>query len=67
MQEESVQRIGIIESLASRMALWLNKERQGDHIDYLKMKLGIETILTNVSKGLVVYGTAILLGLFFKR
>jgi len=66
MQEESVQRIGIIESLASRMALWLNKERQGDHIDYLKMKLGIETILTNVSKGLIVYGLAILLGLFLQ-
>lgn len=66
MQEESVQRMGIIESLASRMALWMNKERQGDHIDYLKMKLGIETILTNVSKGLIVYGTAIILGLFLQ-
>jgi|GEM_PF-207854 len=66
MQEESVQRMGIIESFASRTALWMNKERQGDHIDYLKMKLGIETILTNVSKGLIVYGTAIILGLFLQ-
>jgi len=66
MQEESVQRMGIIESLASRMALWMNKERQGDHIDYLKMKLGIETILTNVTKGIIVYGIAIILGLFLQ-
>jgi len=66
MQEESVQQMGLIESLASRMALWMNREREGDHIDYLKMKLGIETILTNLSKAVIVYGVAAILGLFLQ-
>lgn len=66
MQDETVQRMGFIESLASRLAQRMNDERKGDHIDYLKMKLGIETILTNLSKGIIVYGVAIVLGLFLQ-
>lgn len=66
MQEETVQRMGLVESLASRLAQWMNEERKGDHIDYLKMKLGIETILTNVTKGIIVYSAALILNLFFQ-
>jgi accessory gene regulator B len=66
MQDNAVQRMGLIETLASRLAHWMNRERQGDHIDYLKMKLGIETILTNMTKGIIVYGVAIVLNLFLQ-
>ena len=66
MQDEVVQKMGLTETIASRLAHWMNSERQGDHIDYLKMKLGIETILTNVTKAIIVYGVAIILNLFLQ-
>lgn len=64
IKDEAVVQMNWIESLANKAALWINQERKGEHIDYLKMKLGIEMILINLSKSIFVYGVAIICHLF---
>ncbi|MBH5320092.1 accessory gene regulator B family protein [Paenibacillus sp. GSMTC-2017] len=59
MQKQATVQMNVIESIADQVALWLNKERNGSHIDYLKMKLGIEIILTNLTTSVLIYGVAL--------
>ncbi|GMK38603.1 putative AgrB-like protein [Paenibacillus sp. CCS19] len=66
MQEQQVVRMGFTETIASRCATWLSAQNNGDHIAYLKMKLGIEMLLINVTKTLIVYGVSLVCHLFFQ-
>ncbi|WP_254847956.1 MULTISPECIES: accessory gene regulator B family protein [Paenibacillus] len=66
IQEQAAVHISLTESLASKIALWINKEREGEHIQYLKMKLGIETLLINITKSVLVYGLALLLNMLME-
>lgn len=59
MVEETVNKMGLTESFASKLAMRINKERDGSRIDYLKMKLGIEMLVINLTKSFIVYGVAI--------
>lgn len=59
MVEETVNKMGLTESFASKLAMRINKERGGSRIDYLKMKLGIEMLVINLTKSFIVYGVAI--------
>jgi len=53
-----------IELLSERIASRVAKKQGLDRKSFLKMKLGLETFLINVTKGAVVYGLSILLGTF---
>ncbi|WP_066186351.1 MULTISPECIES: accessory gene regulator B family protein [Gracilibacillus] len=54
------------ERAANRMSLWIKGKNSMEELDYLKMKLGIEVILTNLTKGIIVYGLAFLLQVFWE-
>ena len=66
IQEQPAVHTSLTESLASKIALWINKERDGEHIRYLKMKLGIETLLINTMKSVLVYGLALLFNMLLE-
>ncbi|WP_245237557.1 accessory gene regulator B family protein [Paenibacillus ihuae] len=66
MEAEEAVKMGFTESLACRWAQKMNKEREGEYIDYLKMKLGFEMLLINLSKLVLVYGVAILFHLLWQ-
>ncbi|WP_261772834.1 accessory gene regulator B family protein [Bacillus tropicus] len=66
MKEEVGIEVNLTEEIASKIALWANNNCKGGQIEYLKMKLGIETILINFSKAIFVYGMAILCGVLFQ-
>ncbi|WP_442603184.1 accessory gene regulator B family protein [Paenibacillus sp. KN14-4R] len=66
IKDDQVAHMSLTESFSSRMANWLNKERGGEHIDYLKMKLGLEMIFINLSKAIIVYGVAFTLHVFIQ-
>ncbi|MCR8644650.1 accessory gene regulator B family protein [Paenibacillus sp. N1-5-1-14] len=64
IKEEQVVHESFVESLVSSFASTLNQERGGSNIDYLKMKLGIEMLLINLSKAIFVYGIALIMHVF---
>lgn len=56
---------GWIEDVANRLAIWMNQSLSLEELDFLKMKLGLEVILINITKGIVIYGLAVILNVFF--
>jgi len=48
------------EIMAEKIATWVTHESSADEIQYLKIKLGAEVMIINISKALVVYLVAIL-------
>ena len=56
----------LMEKMVGAMLKSLTKDKDLDRIDYLKCKLGLETFLINISKMSVVYGLAIVVGLFWQ-
>jgi len=52
------------EVFAEGVACWIAGRVEVDDISYLKLKLGVEVLFIDLTKGLVVYGLAILLGMF---
>lgn len=42
--------------IATNIACWIKKRTSIDELEYLKIKLGIEVILINLMKGIIVYG-----------
>jgi len=55
----------MMEKLVQVVLESITKGKDLDRIDYLKCKLGLETFLINVSKLSIVYGIAIVVGLFW--
>lgn len=66
MQEQSAVRMGLTETLATRCAMWLSAQNNGDRIAYLKMKLGIEMLLINITKTSIIYGVSLVCHLFLQ-
>ncbi|MBD3920879.1 accessory gene regulator B family protein [Paenibacillus sp. PR3] len=66
MQEQQVVRMGLTETIATRCAAWLSTQNNGDRIAYLKMKLGIEMLLINLTKTLIIYGISLVCHLFLQ-
>ncbi|MCQ9301636.1 accessory regulator AgrB [Staphylococcus hyicus] len=54
----------IVDTAIDNLALKLQKRQNLDHIDYLKVRLGIQVFIINLFKGIVTYGLAILLNIF---
>lgn len=53
-----------VDTAIENLALKLQKRQNLDHIDYLKVRLGMQVFVTNLFKGIVTYGLAILLHIF---
>ena len=51
--------------IATNIACWIKKRTSIDELEYLKIKLGIEVILINLMKGIIVYGGALVLNIFY--
>jgi len=56
--------LNIVEYISKKISSILCQEVELEEINYLKLKLGIEVFLINVTKGMIVYGVAIVFGLF---
>ncbi|PTH61880.1 accessory regulator AgrB, partial [Staphylococcus agnetis] len=54
----------IVDTAIDNLALKLQKKQNLDHIEYLKVRLGIQVFIINLFKGIVTYGLAILLNIF---
>lgn len=65
VNNEAVVKISLIELVADKFALWLRQKLSLEELEFLKIKLGLEVILINLTKGFVVYGLAIILNVFF--
>lgn len=65
MEDSKVAKVSLTENIAERIARWAQSPEE-DRIKYLKVKLGLETILINVTKGLIVYSVVLFLGLFWQ-
>ena len=50
--------------ISTTIACWIKKRTSIDELEYLKIKLGIEVILINLMKGIIVYGGALVLNIF---
>lgn len=66
MQDQQIVRMGFTETIASRGAEWLRARNNGDRIAYLKMKLGIEMLLINLTKTSIIYGISLVCHLFLQ-
>ncbi|MCG3402885.1 accessory gene regulator AgrB [Staphylococcus massiliensis] len=55
----------LLDTWIDKFALTLQKKNNLDRISYLKIRLGIQIVLGNLFKGIVVYGLALLLNIFF--
>ena len=51
--------------ISESIAMKLSKRENLDHLEYLKIKLGLEVLLINLMKGSVVYGISIITGTFW--
>ena len=56
----------LIENISQRILNRLTKNRTFSRVDYLKCKLGLETILIDAAKLIVIYGLATVVGLLWQ-
>lgn len=56
VESSTVVRKNLGELIATTIACWIQKRTSIDELEYLKIKLGIEVILINLMKGIIVYG-----------
>ena len=52
-----------IERISIKLLNYFNVSSKVDELDYLKCKLGLEVLLINLSKILIIYGLALILGI----
>lgn len=55
----------VIDNKIDNLASYLQQKNNLEHLDYLKMRLGIQIFINNLSKTIVIYGISILCHLFF--
>lgn len=65
MESIKVEKTNLTENIADRLARWAQNPAE-DRIKYLTVKLGLETLLINLSRLLVVYTVVLFIGLFFQ-
>jgi len=56
----------MIEKISMNIATVIFEQKQLNRLDYLKTKLGLEILLINLTKGLLVYGVALVVGTLFQ-
>jgi len=66
MKEKLYQKDTYIEKLSNSILMKIQRSRNLGNIDYLKCKLGLETMLINLSKLIGIYSIAFLMGMFFE-
>ncbi|MBH9580566.1 accessory gene regulator AgrB [Staphylococcus felis] len=54
----------IIDQAIEQLALKLKEKQHLDHIEFLKVRLGMQVVAINFFKGIVTYGLALLLNIF---
>lgn len=62
--EESNRRLNIIDRKIDEFANYLQRKNNLDHIQFLKVRLGMQVVLTNIEKTIIVYGLALIFRLF---
>lgn len=65
MKTDTIVNESFTEYVANRLALWMNQSLSLSELEFLKMKIGFEVILINITKGIVIYGLAMILNVFF--
>lgn len=65
MENAKIEKVSLTENFAGRIAKWA-QDPEKDHLKYLKVKLGLETLFINVSKMIVVYVFALLFGVLWQ-
>ncbi len=56
--------VKLIDNKIDRLAKQLQIRNNLDNIEYLKMRLGMQVVVSNLAKTIVVYGISILCNLF---
>ena len=62
--EESNRRLNIIDRKIDEFANYLQRKNNLDHIQFLKVRLGMQVVLTNIEKTIIVYGLALIFQTF---
>lgn len=65
VESSTVVRKNLGELIATTIACWIQKRTSIDELEYLKIKLGIEVIIINLVKGIIVYGISFVLNIFY--
>lgn len=63
--EESSRRVKIIDRKIDEFANYLQRRNNLDRIQFLKVRLGMQVVASNIEKTIVVYGLALLFNTFF--
>ena len=63
--EESSKQVKIIDKKIEQFAQYLQRKNNLDHIQFLKVRLGMQVLAINIEKSIVVYGLAIIFHTFF--
>ena len=63
--EESRKQVKIIDKKIEQFAQYLQRKNNLDHIQFLKVRLGMQVLAINIEKSIVVYGLAIIFHTFF--
>ena len=63
--EESSKQVKIIDKKLSNLLNIYNVKNNLDHIQFLKIRLGMQVLAINIEKSIVVYGLAIIFILSF--
>ena len=63
--EESSKQVKIIDKKIEQFAQYLQRKNNLDHIQFLKIRLGMQVLAINIEKSIVVYGLAIIFHTFF--
>lgn len=62
--EESSKQVKIIDKKIEQFAQYLQRKNNLDHIQFLKIRLGMQVLAINIEKSIVVYGLAIIFHTF---
>ena len=58
--EESSKQVKIIDKKIEQFAQYLQRKNNLDHIQFLKIRLGMQVLAINIEKSIVVYGLCLL-------
>lgn len=59
------EKLSLTEIIATKIAQWA-ADPEVDHLKYLKVKLGLETLLINITKTIFVYTAVLIVGIFWQ-
>lgn len=65
MTKESGTKLNYIDKKINQFATYLQKRNNLDHIQFLKIRLGLQVVVSNINKTIVTYGIAIFMHMFW--